>query len=118
MEVIWQDPPGNTQDVVKALEREAEWKKQTIKTLLARLVKKGALRVEPQGNRYLYHPEVSKQEAVAAETDSFLSRICKDSLEPMLSHFIDTDRPFSEDEIAALRRILAKESNQQEGKDS
>ena len=116
MEVIWDKPPGTTREVTQALADEEEWKPQTIKTLLARLVKKEILRAEPQGNRYLYHPLIAREEAIAAETESFVSRICKGSLEPMLSHFIQSDRQFDESEIAALRRILAKETKSKNGR--
>lgn len=109
MEIIWEDPPGTTQDVIKALRDDEDWKPQTIKTLLARLVKKGVLKTESQGNRYLYHPEVSREDAIAVETESFLKRICKDSLEPMLTYFANAERPLDEDEIAALKRILENE---------
>ena len=118
MEVIWEAPPGTTHDVTQALADEEDWKPQTIKTLLARLVKKGVLRAEPQGNRYLYHPEIKREEAIAAETESFILRICNGSLEPMLSHFIQSDRQFDEKEIEALRRILAKENESTKKKGS
>ncbi|MGJ8633354.1 MAG: BlaI/MecI/CopY family transcriptional regulator [Luteolibacter sp.] len=106
MEVVWEGFPVTAQDVVAALGEVEEWKPQTVKTLLGRLVKKGALRAEAEGNRFLYFPIVERKEAVMAETDSFLERISRGSLTPMLAQMVKSRRKLSEEEIDALRDLL------------
>lgn len=106
MEEVWKGPPVTAQEVTRSLEGEAGWKPQTVKTLLGRLVKKGALSFECEGNRYFYSPEISRDEAIAAETDSFLDRICRGSLTPMLAHFVETGRPLDDEEASVLRKLL------------
>lgn len=106
MEVVWAGPPVTAQQVVSEVGEAEGWKPQTVKTLLARLVKKGALRAEAEANRYLYHPVVSRAEAVAVETDTFLDRISRGSLTPMLVHLAQSRRPLDEAEIEALRKLL------------
>ncbi|MEM6279393.1 MAG: BlaI/MecI/CopY family transcriptional regulator [Verrucomicrobiota bacterium] len=110
MEVAWKDSPVTAQEVTETLGKREDWKPQTVKTLLGRLVKKGALHYEPQGNRYLYTPALSREEAVAAETGSFLERISRGSLAPMLNHLVESDRPLREEEIAAMRELLRREA--------
>lgn len=107
MEVVWKDQPVKARQVVEVLGMRENWKPQTVKTLLARLVKKGALRSESERNHYLYHPEISREQAVAEETNSFLERICRGSLTPMLAHLVDTRRPLEEDEAKALSDLLS-----------
>lgn len=116
MEVVWQDPPMKARQVVERLAGQESWKPQTVKTLLARLVKKGVLRSEAVSNHYLYHPEVSREQAVAGETHSFLERICRGSLTPMLAHLVDTQRPLEEDEIEALSKLLGEEREKNGGR--
>ncbi|MEO5915539.1 MAG: BlaI/MecI/CopY family transcriptional regulator [Luteolibacter sp.] len=106
MEVVWAGPPVTAQHVTNELGEAQSWKPQTVKTLLARLVAKSVLRTEADGIRFLYHPEVSRETAVAAETDSFLDRIRRGSLVPMLAHLMESKRPLSEEEIEALRGLL------------
>lgn len=114
MEIVWQSPPVSAQDVIIALEGETGWKPQTIKTLLARLVKKGALRTEAQGTRYLYHPEFTREAAIAAETDSFLGRVCRGSLAPMLTYFAESGRKLDSEEADILRQLLEQDDNLEE----
>jgi BlaI family penicillinase repressor len=116
MEAVWKDPPMKARQVVGALAERENWKPQTVKTLLARLVKKGALRHEAEGNHYLYHPEISRERAIADETNSFLERVCHGSLTPMLAHLVDTRRPLEDDEIEALSTLLDEKSGRGEKK--
>ncbi len=106
LDVVWDDPPATAQAVISELAQREGWKPATIKTLLSRLVKKQVLEPEQQGSRYLYHPRITRERAVAYEADSFLSKICKGSLVPMLHHFANSDRPLDAEELAALRQLL------------
>ncbi len=56
MEVIWQRPTATAAEVIAALASATDWKHRTIRTLLARLVEKGVLAAQPDGNRHLYRP--------------------------------------------------------------
>jgi len=114
MEVVWKAPPVTAQDVVEALGEREGWKPQTIKTLISRLVKKGALSHRAEGIRFLYSPAVSREKAVASETDSFLERVCGTSFAPMLARLVESKRPLDAEEIAALKALLERD----EGKKS
>ncbi len=122
MEVIWADPPTLASEIIEALAEAEKWTPQTIKTLIGRLVKKGALSFETKGNRYLYHPEIDRDSAVAAETGSFLDRVSRGSLAPMLAHLVNNRRALDQEEIEILRQLLQKETEssdkQQKGGDS
>lgn len=112
MEPLWDRSPLSAQEVIKALRGSRNWKPQTVKTLLGRLVKKQALSFETEGNRYLYTPIISRDEAVQAETDSFLGRICRNSLLPLLTHSIESERKLDKTEIDALRQLLENQKPQ------
>jgi len=112
MEVAWEDPPVTAQRVSEALGERESWKPQTVKTLLARLVKKGALVYECEGRRFHYTPAIRRDEAVAAETESFLDRISRGSLVPAIQHLVQTTRPLDAEEVEALRELLKREGGQ------
>jgi len=107
MRVLWSQAPATANVVVAALADSTTWKPKTIKTLINRLVKKGALGFEKQGRAYLYHPLVDEADCVRAESRSFLSRVYGGALLPMLAHFIEEEN-LSPEEIEELRRILAE----------
>ncbi len=107
MEPLWDSAPLTALEIVARLEPEQSWNPATVKTLLGRLVKKGALSYDKIGNRYSYSPAVSRDEAVTGEMDSFLTRVTKGSLFPLIAHSIQSKDNLDPEEIKELRRLLA-----------
>lgn len=105
MQVVWDKAPIAAADVVAALADETDWNPRTIKTMLGRLVAKGALTYTEEGNRYLYRAAVTRAAAVREESKSFLQRVFAGDTSLMLSHLVKSSR-LSDDDIAELRRIL------------
>jgi BlaI family transcriptional regulator, penicillinase repressor len=109
MRVVWQKAPATANEVVEALRGEAEWKPKTIHTLLARLVRKQALRFEKLGREYLFHPCVTAEECEHAVTRSFLDRFFGGELAPLLARFVEKEKLTSA-EIERLKRILDRQN--------
>lgn len=106
MKVIWAHGPLTAAAVLELLRaQDPEWHPKTCKTLLGRLVRKGALGYEEQGRAYLYRAMRSEAECVAAVSESFLQRVFGGGLKPMLAHFMESRR-LSPGEVKELRRIL------------
>lgn len=108
MKVLWARSPRAAQEVVEALARRTDWHHRTIRTLLSRLVKKGALAFSREGRSYLYRPRVAEEECVKAVSESFLDRVFGGALQPMLSHFV-SQKKLSKKEIADLKRLLEEQ---------
>lgn len=93
MKVIWHDHPATAAELVERLTaRDPAWHPKTVRTLLGRLTRKGALRYEPQGRGYAYTPLVTEEQCVTAASESFLTRVFGGSLKPMLAHFVEQKR--------------------------
>ena len=107
MKLLWKKSPQPAYDIAQTLCRREEWQPRTVKTLLARLVKKGALAFEPYKNLYLYRPLVSEERCVKAESESFLRDVFDGSLSMLLVHFAKRKR-LTKDEIRELKRIVAE----------
>jgi BlaI family penicillinase repressor len=105
MKIIWDESPLTAQEVMQKLKDGTKWSPKTVKTLLNRLVKKGALGFDKKGRIYHYYPKVSKSECRRFERHSFLSRVYDGALQPMLKAFI-SDRQLSPEEIQELKKIL------------
>jgi BlaI family penicillinase repressor len=114
MQVLWTLEQATARDVVEVLaretKRETHWSDRTVKTLLARLVKKGALGFEDEGKRYLYHPLLSRDACVQVESDSFVERVLGGSVSPLLASFVRRGK-LTEDEIRELRELLDRASD-------
>jgi BlaI family penicillinase repressor len=105
MKLLWKRSPLTANDIVETLSKDTSWKRETIRTLINRLVGKKALDFEKQSRQYLYFPLVEESECVMEETKLFLDRVHGGSIEPMLAAFVESEN-ISSEEIARLRQIL------------
>ena len=105
MRVLWAHEPQPANGVVEALEPTTSWSPRTVKSLLNRLVKKGAVGFEKEGRTYHYFPLVEERACVGAESRSFLKRVYDGAVTPMLAHYLEHEN-LSAEEIAELKRIL------------
>jgi len=105
MQVLWENGPQTANDVVDALSGEVKWKPRTIKTLISRLVKKGAVRVTEEGYRYRYSAVADESACVRSETRSFVRRVYQGAMKPALAAFLE-DADLSPQEIDDLQTIL------------
>lgn len=106
MKAVWQQETCTAQTVIDQLAGPQEWQASTIKTLLNRLVQKGALSFRQEGRAYIYSPAVSEAECRQAATESFLERVFDGGLTPFLAHFAKSGRKLSDDEVSELEKIL------------
>ncbi|MHC4228599.1 MAG: BlaI/MecI/CopY family transcriptional regulator [Planctomycetota bacterium] len=107
MKVLWRTSPRTANDIVEELTGKTHWKRETIRTLINRLVQKKALGFEKKGRQYHYFPRVSEAEGIKAEAESFVRRIGGGSIEPMLAAFVE-DKQLSAEKIARLKDILSQ----------
>ena len=108
MNVLWSaGSPLSANDVVDRLAGVRDWSPRTVKTLLNRLINKGALAYDAEGKRYLYRPRVSREQCVRDETRSFLSRVFAGAPGPMLLQFV-AQAKLTPEEVDALKRLLEK----------
>ena len=107
MKVIWDENPISSNRVVDILSDSTRWNPKTIKTLLSRLVKKGAVGHESEGRSYLYYPLIEESVLVKAESKSFLTRVFRGALKPMIATMVESEE-LSEEELEELRSLLLK----------
>jgi BlaI family penicillinase repressor len=113
MQAVWAKQPLTAAEIVEALKGQADWTPATIKTLLHRLVKKGALAYEEAGKRYLYRAQVTRSACVRKESRSFLDRVFGGNEAALLEHFVKSSK-LSAKEIEELKRILEKQEARDE----
>ena len=108
IKVIWDSGPLTAGQIVAALEGQKHWRPRTIKTLLARLVKKGAVKSVVEDKKYVYRAAITRQQAARHEARSFLSRVFDGALVPAVVTFLkETD--LSADDVQQLKQILDRE---------
>jgi len=110
MNVVWEEQPVTASTIIKRLAKSSKWSAATIRTFLHRLVKKGALDYEKDGNRYLYRAAVTKASTIKHASRSFLSSVFAGETAPLLTHFVKSSK-LSLEEINKLRKLLEEKTS-------
>ncbi|BAH05405.1 hypothetical protein CKR_0354 [Clostridium kluyveri NBRC 12016] len=105
MKIIWKSPNITANKIIEKLKGKTEWKPNTIKTLINRLLNKGAIDFQKEGKEYYYYNLINEEEYKISESKSFLNKIFNGSLNLMLMNFIKT-KNLSEKDIEELKKIL------------
>lgn len=105
MQVLWDRSPLAADAVVDALTPSTGWQDKTIKTLLNRLLRKGALEHTRDGRRYLYSPAVSREDYLSQESRGLINRLFDGRVAPLVAHFREQEE-LSPEDVAELRRLL------------
>lgn len=110
MAVVWDRTPVAASTVVEVLEDRKQWTLATVRTLLRRLVNKGALQQEFEGKRYIYTPLISMAECSRQESESFLDRVLGRAPSEAILHLVKR-ADLSDKDIQELRRILREKEH-------
>jgi BlaI family transcriptional regulator, penicillinase repressor len=111
MEVLWAKSPMATEDVLNALPK-TKWQESTVKTLINRLLKKGALKARKDGRRYLYTPVLTRKDWLSRESDGFLNRMFGGRVAPFVAHF-SQQRKLTKKDLADLKRLIEELNDEQ-----
>ncbi len=104
MEELWRNP-ATLMELVRALGESAGWAKSTVSTMVRRMEAKGLIRAEQEGKAKVFFPQVAREEAAAAETESLLTRVYHGSVGLMVSTLLQ-NRQISPAELEELQAIL------------
>lgn len=105
MDVLWQHSPRTAEEVIVELAEPNGWAEATIKTLLNRLLNKGAIEAERDGRRYRYVPILRREDWVRSESEGLLDRLFGGQIAPLVAQF-SQQRKLSANDIAELRKLI------------
>ncbi len=114
MNLIWGSSPIEAAEVIDKIAAANGWSAATVKTMLHRLVRKGALSTEQVGKKYLYKPAVRRDACVRQASRSFLERVFGGDATPALIHLVKTTKLSAKD-AAEIRAILDQKIDKNEG---
>lgn len=106
MEALWRDGALTPDEIVQAVAGQG-WAPGTVKTLINRLLKKGALQASRSGERYEYRPAVERADYALSESQHLIDRLFQGQVAPLVSHFADRKKLSAQD-IARLRELIER----------
>lgn len=102
-DMIWENEPVPSPELVKLAERELNWKKSTTYTVLKRLCERGIF----QNRGGVVTSLISRQDFYAVQSEKFVEETFSGSLPAFLAAFT-TRKKLSEEEIAELQALIGQ----------
>jgi Predicted transcriptional regulator len=105
MEALWATSPLSAAQVCDEVCEARGWSMPTVKTLLARLVAKGAVATEPEGRKFLYTPLLARDAYVGTESRRLVDKLFGGRPATLFAHLAEAEALSAED-IVEIERML------------
>ena len=108
MNSLWKNSPATTREIIEQIPGKVEWAYTTVKTMLSRLVAKGAVSEHKRGNTSFYEPLIPREQAHRNAFTNLFDKVLDGAVEPFVHYLVD-EKKLSEKERDELIRILKNE---------
>ena len=109
MQVLWKNSGCNLTTITQELSRNENKNKNTIKTLIHRLIQKGAIESQKINNKeVVYVPKINKKKFIKKESNSFLEKFFNGNTEKLLLNFVE-EKKISKEELKKLIDTLEQD---------
>jgi len=105
MEIVWDRGEVAAQEVRDVLQQRREVSRNTVRTMLSRMERKGWLKHRLVSQTFFYSPLVPRETSLGQRVLEMVDLACGGQPERLLSALIDT-RGLTEDEVERIRVIL------------
>lgn len=106
MKALWKNEPCTSSEIVDEVSKKQNWNDKTIRTLISRLVSKGAAKAEKNCSKaFVYSSVISEKDYMNVENKNFLNKLYGGSVKLMLASFVENNN-LSKEEIENLKEIL------------
>lgn len=105
MRVVWANEKITSKEIIDVLQQKMDWGTATIKTFIGRLVKKGMIETEKQGNKFIYSPKIKERDFIASTLDDIFNNICNKDVGNTIVDLIEKSI-LSIDDIKNIEKVL------------
>lgn len=109
MRVTWTLGRVTSSQMAEIMAEKMGWKTATVKTLLGRLIKKGALRAEKNGRAFTYYPTVDEQPSMDEAVETLFGHLCQMRVGQTLTDLVG-QLTLSQADIDQLQTVLAEKA--------
>lgn len=102
-DIIWENEPLSSGQLVKLCEDKLQWKKSTTYTILRRVCERGLFKNE-EG---MVSSNVTKQEFLSNKTEQFIEETFQGSLPGFIAAFA-SNRKLSDEEVEELKNLIER----------
>lgn len=105
MEALWDQSPLTAVDVCERVCAARDWSMPTVKTLLSRLVTKGAVETQADGRRFLYTPLIARSDYVGNESRRLVDRLFGGKPASLFAQLAESEA-LTETDLKEIERLL------------
>ena len=105
MNALWMRYPATARDIIEFMPGETKWAYTTVKTMLTRLVAKGAIAESKRGSISVYEPLVTQKTARKNAIKTLFDKVLGGTVEPIM-HYLIEEKQLSAKERQELIRML------------
>jgi BlaI family penicillinase repressor len=117
MNCLWEKHPATARGIAGRLPKDVKWAYTTIRTLLARLIDKGAVREYKEGNTSLYEPLLTRDNARRSALKTLVNQAFDGAYGPLM-HFLVNDQSLTPKQRQALARALEEQGGERGGQEN
>jgi predicted transcriptional regulator len=110
LQLLWAESPLGATELADRLPEGRDWTLATVKTLLSRLLAKGAVAADQDGRRYRYRPLIDRDSMSARQARGLVDRLFGGRVSPLVAQLAEQQELTDQDlaELEALVRSLRK----------
>ncbi len=116
LEVLWSRKEATVAEVQNALLGDRGLATSTVATLLSRLEKRGVVTHRTDGRQYVYRPQVSREQVRDSMVSALTYRMFAGDVAELVNHLL-TDAETSPGDLARVKRLIARKTEELEGTD-
>ena len=108
---LWKQSPLEIKEIQGMLQEETGWSGNMVRSLVVRLLDKGAIGAETQDRYFRYYPIASEEDCVRQETRSFVNRVFEGNFSKLFAAFTGSGKLSEKDrrEIEAMLKKMDEE---------
>ena len=109
---LWKRSPLEIKEIQAMLREETGWSGNMVRSLVVRLLDKGAIGAETRDRYFRYYPLAAEEECVRQETSSFVNRVFEGSFSKLFAAFAGSGKISEKDrrEIEAILKRMDEEA--------
>ncbi|BBM81902.1 BlaI family transcriptional regulator [Candidatus Uabimicrobium amorphum] len=105
MKVCWEKRSCSAREVYEEVSPPKSWEYRTVKTMLDRLVEKGYLKREKDGNVCLYIATASQKAVTSTAIENFIATVLDNTVAPLFTHF-SKGKKLNKEELSSLKKLI------------
>ena len=107
LQALWDEAPMGAIDLAARVGPANGWSLATVKTLLSRLLAKGAIEAEADGRRFHYRPAIKRDAVAGKQAGKLVEKLFGGRVSPLVAQLAE-QRDLDPEDIAELEALIKR----------